>query len=495
MQLNIFESKLLEKDSDIQSIQNQVSSLIIENNNLLSELSKIKLLCNSLISKEANYASIQSQLNEKESKIVTLKSEVFELSRLYIDTQYKLKLQYEKDVSQIKYQQENFAVKIETASKIEKLNEIFYNKILELEDMIIHFKEEEKKRINLLELKHNTKENLIKKKMLDYLRNESRNKDQSSIQYELNEKLNTLHRREIINELEFQSCLIETLIKERDELKHKIKELQNDIKIHCEVENCLCEKNKKLEKELRLITQSDAELSSTLSIIKNIKRPKYPSDTLKTITVKGEGGRFIKELKKNSNYQLQRGLIAKDKLIEDYKSKYETAQGQLDLIEKKYTLIGLLCNEALEDIYANKQLKIGEVYLSVNEFEQSNFEKMSKEQRYAALVIIIKYILPFINKEVVKNNALNSKVDYIKTKVYSGSINNRQRKHNDSNYTFSSATITANTEHVPYKRKKHIKHIQITSLTDLNHTSQRPILQAKNKLDLNSFSLFKVDYE
>lgn len=494
MKSHMFETKLPENGSEIRTLQKEVSNLLTENNNLSSELNKIKLLCNSLVSKEANYSLIQNHLTEKESKIVKLKAEVSDLTLSYMNTQHKLELQYEKDVTQIKYQQENFAAKVEMASKIEQLNETFYNKILELENAIIHFKEEEQKRINALELKHDNRLSMVKKKMIDYLKNDAKNKNNSSAQIQLNSKLDTLHRNEIINELEFQSCLIDTLIKERDELRRKIKELQNDIKIHCEVENLLGEKNKKYEK--RLLSQRDKVTSSQQSFILNTKRPIHSLNSYNTINV-DNNNKTMTHFNQNTNTQLKLSLEGKVKLIEKWKTKYETARHQLESIERKYSSIGILCNEALEEIYSKKKLKVNEIYLSLDQFKEGNFDQMSKEQRYAALVIIIKYILPLINKEIVENNALDSKVNYIKTKIYSDkSKNNTHRKHNENDYTFSSATNTENSEKATtYRKKSQIKHIQIPAFSDFKNKNAKPLLRVQNKFDLNSVSLLKVEYE
>ena len=118
------------------------------------------------------------------------------------------------------------------------------------------FSEEEKKKLNNLEIQHQNKMASFKKKMLDYLKNEHSNYGSSSNrQSELNSKLTILHVTELIKELEFQSNMIESLLREKEILKKKVFDMSNDIKIHVEVENCLEEKNKKFQKQLHSLSK------------------------------------------------------------------------------------------------------------------------------------------------------------------------------------------------------------------------------------------------
>lgn len=488
---NKLECKLLEKEAESKSLKSQLQSLSIENNSLAHELSKVKLLCNSLISKEDNHAFVQDQLNEKEAEITKLKSEVFELSRADNDHQFKSKLQYEKDVNQVKYQLENYVAKVDNAAKIEKVNETFHNKILELESIILQYKEEEQKRIDLIQLQHQNKISSFKKQMIDYLKGDRRSKSNSVNNAELNSKLTNLHISELINELEFQSYLIESLIKENNVFKKKIAALTNDIKIHCQVETCLCEKNNKFQKQLQIISQPMEGLRTTTS---NLNTNTNTHTNNKIAITNYQSQTFYKcnknkseDMNQTRTFRLRKDIVSKEMQIETLKTQYNATKGKLDLLNKKYSEIIRLCDEALKEMYLSKENKVDEVYLSLDEFKQCDFTKMTPKQKYAALVIIIKYILPLVNREVVVNGALDANVNQIKTKVYyDKGLGSHKHCNSESDYAYSSVSATAITES-GYKKKKHSQQIKYNPLiADNKYKVKKPsFLIANNRISFS----------
>jgi hypothetical protein len=107
-----------------------------------------------------------------------------------------------------------------------------------------------------MELNHQNKMAKFKKKMLDYLKDEHANFGaNSNLQNELNNKLNILHVQELKNELEYQSRIIEDLLREREVLKRKVADLTNDVKIYINVTNCLGQKNKEFQDKLHEISK------------------------------------------------------------------------------------------------------------------------------------------------------------------------------------------------------------------------------------------------
>ena len=57
----------------------------------------------------------------------------------------------------MKLQNENNNFKVENANKVEKFNDTLYSKILSLENVIKTFAAEEKKKMNFIELQHQSK--------------------------------------------------------------------------------------------------------------------------------------------------------------------------------------------------------------------------------------------------------------------------------------------------------------------------------------------------
>ena len=211
------------QDNEITQLKAKLSSLEQTNLNLSSENAKMK---NELITHQMDsqsFPKVKKTLEEKEAELEKITSLYTNLQREYRDYKVSMTNRYEKDVTLVKLQNENNIFKVENASKVEKFNDTLYNKILELENVIKNFSQEEKKKMDLLELQHQNKMASFKKKMLDYLKNEHSSYGSSTNQQsELNAKLTLLHVTELIKELEFQSTQIETLLKEKDILKRKV---------------------------------------------------------------------------------------------------------------------------------------------------------------------------------------------------------------------------------------------------------------------------------
>ena len=109
--------------------------------------------------------------------------------------------------------------------------------------------------------------NETKKRMLDFIKN-----GKEDIQLDRNnnvmlrEKIDILNRKELMNELEFQSVQIEDLLKQRAHLDKILLGYKNDVKIHTEIEKNLIKKNKKYTDMIKVLSNKN-----DLSKINNIE--------------------------------------------------------------------------------------------------------------------------------------------------------------------------------------------------------------------------------
>ena len=113
---------------------------------------------------------------------------------------------------------------------------------------------------------------------------------------------------------------------------------------------------------------------------------------------------FTNKMKFEDNNQskniiiLRKELIRKIKECEDYKSKYEYYKTKLDSLNNKYGNIMQLFEGVLVDIYEDKNMKnIKNIFISLEDFKQCNFDILSAEQKYSIITLIIKYLIPLIN--------------------------------------------------------------------------------------------------
>ena len=95
---------------------------------------------------------------------------------------------------------------------------------------------------------------------------------------------------------------------------------------------------------------------------------------------------------------LRKELIKKIKESEDYKSKYDYYKTKLDELNDKYGNIMKLFEDVLIKIYEDKNMtNIKNIYINIEDFKSCNFEKLSSEQKYSIVMLIIKYLIPLIN--------------------------------------------------------------------------------------------------
>lgn len=501
------------QDKEILELKTKNSILEQKNINLSSENAKLK---NELVNCQIdgqNFPKIKKILEEKENELEKMTNLYENLQKEFRDYKIFVNNRYEKDITQVKLQNENNLFKVENANKIEKCNDTLYYKILELENIILKFSEEEKKKLNNLEVQHQNKMASFKKKMLDYLKNEHSNYGSSSNrQSELNSKLTILHVTELIKELEFQSNMIESLLREKEILKKKVFDMSNDIKIHVEVENCLEEKNKKFQKQLHSLSKPIKinKISYHSPVNSNLNSPQK----LKFSNSRHFSTNSFSSNSKTSNLSssslieasqkkilLTKELLSKEKEKENYRMKYDTAQSKLNYLDKKFGNIYKLFDTALDKIY-NENLKedVKDIFINLDDFKTCEFEKLTNEQQYGILALLIKYILPVVNQELTNNELLNKKLSKVRQKYYFNnsvnpaninylllSKNNPQVKNSGSNESYS--TNLTSSDLANYKNGMGKK---AETLGDFSYKIKKSKLKIEDtKLRLDTFSIFQ----
>ena len=506
--------KLMEQGEELKLLHEEIAHLKEENLNLKTDNNTLRKNIYILKAKNASNAVSEKAMKEKDEFIEKLSNDIINQQKDFNSYKTLQEANFEKEVHQVNLQQENLKYKMENISKIENLNNIFYYKILELEDIIKNFSDEEKKKLENMELNHQKKMAKFKKKMLDYLKDEHANFGaNSNKQNELNNKLNILHVQELKNELEYQSRIIEDLLKEREILKRKVADLTNDVKIYINVNNCLGQKNKEFQDKLHEISKpikynkTHSPNNNNVNISHNNIHsssthlfPKNSSINLNNI-IKFKPSPIIdiKNYHKKNNssnnpsnkYLITKELLNKEKIKENYRLKYETAQSKLDYINKKYTNILKLYDSALEKIYNNYINKNSEnIYLNLDDFSECDFEKMNPEQKYAVLVQMINNIFPIVNKNTIESELLNEKIPKIKTKYYLGNNNSKTTNNfclsdTGENSTFGSSFL----DNFGKKSVKTFKKIKMEPLSELSYRRAKILLQ-NNQIKLKTFSIF-----
>ena len=384
---------------------------ILSNNylNLETEFNKLKSINSNLLSKEKENVYLKNQLSKKEEEILNLKKEINTLKNDYEKLKTKLEIQYEKDVNQVKYFNENNLYKIENSSKIEKLNDLLYLKNLKLEKNLNNFEEIEKEKIKRVEIEYEKKINNLQKEIKE-IKNKTKisEDDKIKIKKMFKLKLKLIENESLLNELEIKSNQIEFLLQQREFRDKIFLNLKNEINIHKKLEKDLIKKNQKfsfLLNKFEKNVDSNEKKENEKKIFSNKLLNKSDDFTNKIID-------YNKKFKKNNsnifyNYEI-------------YKSKYENLKSKLENIHLKYSNLLNHFDEFLESIYPFKSTadfneKNNNFFINLENFKNCDFEKLDKFEKYSILIIIINYLIPLVYNNINNANLLkNLNIRYIK---------------------------------------------------------------------------------
>ena len=229
-----------------------------------------------------------------------------------------------------------------------------------------------------MEIKYNKKIDNYKKRMLEFLKKNEKERFQFGTQAELNNKLNILHIQELINELEIQGVEVEDLLKERQELKMRIMELNHDLFIYQEVIDTLTKKNYKFENKIKKISSKIEEYN----LIKNKKlnqiltEPNETSINIKTLNKLGKA-RNLRNLSTNNNKDILKSVENK------YSSSVSSKKSFLSYSNKNNKIkISMPINKVIKININNDKINKKEEYKDKNKDKnnQNNYEALFKEK-------------------------------------------------------------------------------------------------------------------
>ena len=419
-------------------ISNLESSFI----KLESEYKDLRIKYSILLSKGEEYNKLQDILRKKDSLILELEKELNKNKQNYENNKKEFDEKYQHDIKEVQYINGKLNIKNDNFTKIEKLNNLLYNHVLQLEEKILNFKNDEKKRIQEREIEYKKKINEIKKKMFDYIKEGKNLKDKNDQDiYNIIQKFSIMNHNTLLNELEFESIQLEDLLKQREHLDKIIMEMKSDLETHKKIEKMLVDKNKKYFDIIKFLSSRDEVKIKNKKInnknilfnrikksndIKNINLEKNEFNKTQSLMKINFINEEFKKMKrkycmisndknKNENdnekdvISLQKDIIKKSKTLEDLKSQNEYYQTKIRIINEKYKNIMSLFDNALEKIYEDKSLEnIKDIFIDINEFKNCNFEQLTSKQRHTIIVLSIKHTWLSENEHTLPENIKNN---------------------------------------------------------------------------------------
>ena len=478
--------ELSKNQQEILNLRKEISSLQEINSRLRKKILDLLTLIQEYKSKETQLSVTEENLKNMRNEYDSLKDSLLK-DRANFRSELRLKDNiYNQDIIQTNLRTESLKHQVDNFNGIKKLNDILYIKNNELKKNIEELKWIEKTKLEEMQIKYNKKMNNYKRKMIEFLKRNEEERAKNGTQSELNNKLNILHIQELVNEIEIQGVEVEDLLKERQDLKFKILQLNRDLYIYQKVIDILMKKNNTFQNKLKSIKKNNnnylQEYNSLSSDKKNkaekeqksynlltepdknilnanvikLKKKKYKGFThnekiLKIIKEKyiakippkkiinTESNKDIKEMNQtketyetdNKSFKCYLENKNKDKIIEflfkereKYKDSSHFYKDKLDLINSQYSRIMKMYNEALEKIYKEELDKnIENIILNIDDFKKFDFEKMKPEQKYAILIKLINHISPLVYKEDIENNSFIKSASTTKQKYKMNSFN------------------------------------------------------------------------
>ena len=493
------EEETIQKDiNSFQKMKIELSANQQENQKLRREIESLKESNSLLRAKNLDllnlikiYKSKEFEQLAAEDNLKNMKNEYEDLkdSLLKERANFRFELRqkdnvYNQDIIQTNLRTESLKHQVENFNGMKKLNDILYIKNNELKKYIEEIKYNEKAKLEELEIKYNKKMNNYKRKMIEFLKRNEEERAKNGTQSELNNKLNILHIQELVNEIEIQGVEVEDLLKERQELKFKILQLNRDLNIYQQVFDIMMRKNNTFQNKLKSLKNNNNNIKEYNSLSSNktnktdqnsynlltepqkntlnvnvvkLKKHKYKGYTqnekfLKIIKEKyviKTGNKKIlntetnkinkeendtKDNKDDINNKSFKDYIHnknRDKMIEylfqereKYKDSSQFYKDKLDVINSRYSNIMKMYKEILEKIYKEELEKNAEnIILNLDEFKKFNFEQMKPEQKYAILIKLINHISPLVYKADLENDSFMKNISKTKEKYKVNSFN------------------------------------------------------------------------
>ena len=289
---NISEKENINEEDEIQkninSFQKLKAELALcqqESISLRKEIEVLKSNNSRLTSRNLDLMNLIKVYKEKETQLLLTQENLKNIrdendslkdSILRERTNFRLELRekdnnYNADIIQTNLRTESLKHQVENFNGIKKLNDILYIKNNELKKNLEDMKCEEKTKLEELEIKYNKKMNNYKRKMIEFLKRNEKERAKNGTQIELNNKLNILHIQELVNEIEIQGVEVEDLLKQRQDLKFKILQLNRDLNIYQKVIDILMKKNNAFQHKLKAININNTKEYNSLSLNKENK--------------------------------------------------------------------------------------------------------------------------------------------------------------------------------------------------------------------------------
>ena len=410
--------KRLDKEGMIYKLSNDIEKLNQEIFKLTQKnLEYKKLLLEYPILKK-NIKELEDELKKKNNEKISIikekddkNSELFNQIRNLENTMQMDKLNYDKNT--ILYQQ-----KMSVFNHIRMENQVYAEEASKFEKEKKLYQEQKDNEIKRIQAHSILKYEKFKKQMDEDLEKICDNLIDINSEYiDSSHKLTILQNRQLmlrVEQLEKRLHELETL---NQQLKKKIYENENDLKMHKLVEKNLTEKANNKRCIIRLTrnksdyNKSENNLTSDFKI-KSINFNKSKgSGSISTNTVGTKSPSFerrilnYKKLIEEKNYENEKMILMNSHL-----------KNKLNLYQNKFNGLFNFLEESLNNFCHDEEIiKNNNFYLKLDKIKNCDFNSFNSQEKYALLVLLMKYLLPLVT--INFNSTSNIGRDLFKTNL------------------------------------------------------------------------------
>ena len=390
--------ELTEKNYQIENLindNNQYSQLVY---NLQSEIFSLKTKLMNFNELTIKVKNLEEKNEKLEKTIKNLSAEIINITKKNKEENRKIEMKFYMDLKKIKFESEGYKSKIDMTNHIVNEKNGLMNA---LDKMAIDKKNILLERDRVLrETKINSDLKImnLKKRMLNSVNETQEKANELSMKYvDFKTKLTILQYQQEMLKYQHQNKLLNELTRKNKDLEAENFELKRELEIHKGVELSLADKYKKLKrnsdfKNLKLTSNSN----------KNFRKTENNSMERKN--------RIMLNMHKKI-LNLENELILKQNDFEEEKNKIDSIKKIFKENKKKYLGLYKYLEECLKSFFNDDYLKSKRsIYIHIESLKKGDFENLSKEEKYATLIILMKYLSPLI----VPND--NNDLDNIQTK-------------------------------------------------------------------------------
>ena len=436
---------------------NEIESLKAENlkrkQNIIAlqtETSNLKNLCSNkhLIEKKLQKSLVKNENQQKE--INKLNNELLNIQNNFNEEKKELEKFYNAKINQLNQVIVNYDQKIDYADRIIKDNRILKTKIndlnIEKENIIKNNISDMKKK----ELQNDLKFSRLKQKMIDRINQSQAQVLDINKQYlDLTTKMILHENKKLIFEKGILTEEIDKLKNRNKYLENKIKELNNEIEIHKEVELSLSEKNKKLKLKLKgkgvdptIQDEISCDSDSNGSKVNNLKKMQNGKMD------KSNSDKSLIEEKYAKIISLEKQILELEKKLKQKNDEYSTFRDKYILIknlmkgyEEKYSNFYKYLDDCIDSFFVTQKINQNFDEQKINSIKNYDFSTLSKEEKYSSIVILMNNLLPLINEtksineHFYTNNDNNQQYTFNQRYLFSNEKKSL-KKHNLFKYNF-----------------------------------------------------------